>query len=769
MALKAYNNGILAKEIRCVDAGGVERVIREIRKGDTQWWRGEFDPPTIQGAWTKVADGLYQTKAIIPSYTTPGFLNTGKDTNYVVVSFHSYENYVTCEFFGDFERLTPQYGDATNGVSGAFFVTYSWDDAAGSGLQEYVCNLNVFPNSSGKVTSISYQMANTRPGFTEDSSFVSTYGDWWVVQGVNAHNKMCSDAYGYYTESTVDPWGIYGRSEFTWYNEVKSGTGVTNYVCSNNGRSFSVQSLSSSAVLKFCPPGGSESGWVPSEDSYFPASSGWLQREKKDGYLKFFNVNIGRFTEYLPKDMFSASVLQLARTSIGSHLTDAEYENRVVCTLFNETHVEKKSECVELKNKPDYSSIYYGEFWFDVYGIPFVNLSTKEYIFGHYNPSVPFVSGTDSGTTWSYVVSGSNMFDSVITMTYSDGSCTMSLQLNDAWGFQDNTFLTGTYPKANYKYLFDQSTTDYAALLIACVADYGSDVVGDYHEYRLPSGATYVLANTTLVANGTNTSFTPANGYVRGTGHYSESDNTFMFVIRPSSLIGSYYHQIVFNHPNVVTSANSKNLEISANLNYFGTTTYSTPQNSIAEAKRLAPVYWTMGSDPEDRLTSGYDGSRFMTSSSLYCKLSLTCDWDPDNKTYTDSWYEAHYVLPIATATPMTIAKATFMAKALSTGSDLPGIGYVIRLMDLPDHPLVITATPTQSIATNGIMTVTLDRTTGVVTCTSNAKDYLPELPAGSSWSFTKGYTSGPNVIYCYGHPNGRIALKMWTGEWEFY
>ena len=58
MALKAYNNGIRAKEIRCVDAGGVERLIREIRKGDEQWWRGEFDPPTIRGTSTKVADGL---------------------------------------------------------------------------------------------------------------------------------------------------------------------------------------------------------------------------------------------------------------------------------------------------------------------------------------------------------------------------------------------------------------------------------------------------------------------------------------------------------------------------------------------------------------------------------------------------------------------------------------------------------------------------------------------------------------------------------------
>ena len=726
MSLKAYNNGIRAKEIRCVDAGGVERIIREIRKGDVQWWVGEFNPPTIQGTWTKVADGLYQTKAIIPSYTTPRFLDSEKDTNYVVVSFHSYENYVTCEFFGDFERLTPQYGDATNGMSGSFFVTYSWDDTAGSGRQEYVCNLNVFPNSSGEVTSISYQMANTRPGFTEDSSFVSTYGDWWVVQGVNAHNKMCNEAYGYYTESTVDPWGIYGRSEYDWYNEVKSGTGVINYVCSYNGRSFSVQSLSSSAVLKFCPPGGSESGWVPSEDSYFPASSGWLQREKKDGYLKFFNVNNGRLVEYLPKDMFSATALQLARSSIGSHLTDAEYGNRVVCTLFNEMHIEKKSECVELKNKPDYSSSYYSEFWFDVFGIPFINLSTREYIFGHYNPSVPFISGTDSGTTWSYVVSGYSMFDSVITMTYSDGSCMIGLQLSDSWGFQDNTFLTGTYPKANYKYTFDQSAMDYAVLLVACVADYGSDVVGDYHEYRLPSGASYELSTVTWTANGTSTSFNPTNGYVKGTGHYSESEGTFMFVIRPSSLIGSYYHQIVFNHTNVATSANNKNLEISANLNYFGTTTYSTPQNSIAENRKLVPAYWKMGSDPEDRINSSYDGSRYMTSSEIYCTLSVTMDWDEDHNTFTDDWWVGHYILPIATASPMTVAKATFMCATIDTGTTLPGFGSI-------DFAFFRTVSTSSVVITNGTITITMDRSTGVVTMTSTAKNNIP------------GYTSNPS------------------------
>ena len=729
MALKAYNNGIRAKEIRCVDAGGVERIIREIRKGDVQWWVGEFNPPTIQGTWTKVADGLYQTKAIIPSYTTPRFLDTGKDTNYVVVSFHSYENYVTCEFFGDFERLTPQYGDVTNGVSGRFYVAYSWDDAAGSGIQEYVCNLNVFPNSSGTVTSISYQMACRDPMFTEDSSFVSTYGNWWVVQGVNAHNKMCSDAYGYYTESTVDPWGIYGRSEYDWYNEVKyDGTGVTNYVCSYNGRSFSVQSLSSSAVLKFCPPGGSESGWVPSEDAYFPASSGWLQREKKDGYRKFFNVNTGRFVEYLPKDMFSASVLQSARSSIGSHLTDAEYENRVVCTLFNETHLEKKSECVELKNKPGYSSAYYDEFWFDVYGIPFINLSTREYIFGHYNPSFLSIYGTDNDTTWSYVVSGRVMFDSVITMTYSNGSCTMSLSLTpaDYWGWQDNTFLTGTYPKANYKYAFTQDNTEYVSLIVVCVANHGSDVVGDYHEYRLPAGASYALSTVKWTANGTSTSFTPANGYVKGTGHFSEIANTFMFVIRPSSLSGSYYHQIVFNHTNVSTRTNSKNLEISANLNYFGTTTYSTPQNSIAENRKLVPVYWRMGSWPDDRINKSYDGSRYMTSSGINCPLSVTMDWDEGHNTFTDDSWVGHYILPIATASPMTVAKATFMCTAIDEDTTLPGFGK----LDFECDRIVTTSSV---VMTNGTITITMNRSTGVVTITSTAKNNI------------SGYTSNPS------------------------
>ena len=759
MAIKAYNNGIIAKEIRCVDSGGVERIVREIRKGDTQWWVGEFNPPTIQGTWTKVADGLYQTKATIPSYTTPRFLDTEKDTNYVVVSFHSYENYVTCEFFGDFERLTPQYGDATNGISGSFYVTYSWDDATGSGRQEYVCNLNVFPDRYGEVTSISYQMASTSPGFTEDSSFVSTYGDWWVVQGVNAHNKMCSDAYGYYTESTVDPWGIYGRSEYDWYNEVKSGTGVTNYVCSYNGRSFSVQSLSNSAVLKFCPPGGSESGWVASEDAYFPASSGWLQREKKDGYIKFFNVNIGRFVEYIPKDMFSEIVLLLARSSIGSHLTDAEYKNRVVCTLFNETHIEKKSECVELKNKTDYSSDYNSEFWFDVYGIPFINLSTKEYIFGHYNPSVPLVAGTDNGTTWSYVTYGSSMFDSVITMTYSNGSCTMSLQLSNDWGFQDNTFLAGTYPTTNYKYLFDYGNMEYTSLIVACVADYGSDVVGDFHEYRLPTGASYALYTLSLTTNGSIASFAPSAGYVIGTGHFSEADYTFRFIIRPSSLNTTYYHQIVFNHSDVSTSANSKALEISANLNYFGTKTYSTPQNSVAENKKLVPVYWRMGSNIDDRINSSYDGSRYMTSSKLTYPITLTMDWDPEGEVFTDPWWNAYYVLPIATSTPMTVAKAQFMCDVINIDDRLPGVGHI----DSSGFSSVVTSTT--ATFTNGVCTITQDRTTGAITMTSTAKN---NLPSGYTYTYQKDAAYGPCYLLCYGFPDWIIELNMITGDSTF-
>ena len=180
-----------------------------------------------------------------------------------------------------------------------------------------------------------------------------------------------------------------------------------------------------------------------------------------------------------------------------------------------------------------------------------------------------------------------------------------------------------------------------------------SDVVGDYHEYRLPTGASYALSTVKWTANGTSTSFTPANGYVKGTGHFSEIANTFMFVIRPSSIIGSYYHQIVFNHTNVSTSSNSKNLEISANLNYLGTTTYSTPQNSIAENRKLVPVYWTMGSMPDDRINQSYDGSRYMTSSGINCPLSVTMDWDEGHNTFTDDSWVGHYILPIATASPI--------------------------------------------------------------------------------------------------------------------
>ena len=732
MALKAYNNGIRAKEIRCVDAGGVERIIREIRKGDEQWWRGEFDPPTIQGTWTKVSDGLYQTKAVIPSYTTPGFLDDAADTNYVIVSFHSYENTVTCEFFGDFEGLTPQNADATNGLSGNFYVTYSWTDASGNGEQTYKCNLNVFPRSNGMVTECQHRLKIDPTGsFIEDSSFVNSYGSGWVVQGADAHNKMCSDAYGYYSETTVDPWGLDGRTNDTWYNWTNLSTQVVNYICANNGRAFSVKVLSGSVSLMFCPPGGSAAGWVSSEDSKFPSSSGWYQKTKKDGYTKFFNVNNGRFAEYLPKESFRPYLLEIVRSSIGSNLSASEYENRVVCTYFNTTHLETASKVAEGKTNSNVVSIYDTEYWFDVYSIPLVNLSTGEYIFGHYNPSVPFLEFTIDGTSCKYSVTQGSFFDAVITMTFSNGNTAIGLELNQDWGFNPNTFLTSTYPQAKYMYAFDASNTDYVALLIACIADNGTDVVGDFHEYRLPTGATYELKTYTTVANGTSTSFNPTSGYVLGTGYFSEIDDTFKFVIRPSSLIGTYYHQIVFNHTNVATSANNKYLEISANLSYFGTTTYSKPQESISENKRLVPVYWIMGSNPDDRANQSYDGSRYMTSSKITYPITLTMDWCP-GEVFTDDWWNAYYVLPIATSSPMTVAKAKFMCDVPDSSSILPGFGSMSGLN------LSGSITDSSATFTNGVLTITMDRATGVISMTSTAKNNIP------------GYTENPGDFVFY-------------------
>ena len=709
MALKAYNNGIRAKEIRCVDAGGVERLIREIRKGDEQWWRGEFDPPTIQGTWTKVSDGLYQTRASIPSYTTPDFLASDADTNYVIVSFHSYDNYVTCEFFGDFEGLTPHCsGLDDTGLDGGFYVDYTWADASGSYSQMYRCFLNVFPKSNGMVTSCVHGVRNMVNGFTEDSEFVSNYGSDWVVQGASAHAKMCSDAFGYYTENTVDPWGIYGRSEHTWYNEIRSSIGETNYVCADNGRAFSVKVLSSSVVLAFCPPGGSEAGWTESSDSVrFPASSGWYQKTKKDGYTKYFNVSTGQFAEYLPKEMFSTSMLTSVRSCIGTHLSDSEYANRVVCTAYNNIHLVAESKLAERKTNSSLTSNYDSEFWFDLYNIPLVNLSTGSWIFGHYNPSVPFISPTDSGTTWSYTVRGYNFYSALITMTFGTGDCTMTLQLNEDWGFANNTFLTGTFPAANYKYAFDASNSYYDSLLILCVANYGSDVVGDFHEYRLPAGATYALASITFVANGTNSSFTPANGWVKGTVNYTESTGSYTFVIRPYAINGSYYHQIAFNYSTAVgTSANNKNLEISSNLAYYGTTTYSTPQNSIAEAKRVVPVYWQLWAEKQDRANQSLDGTRYFTSSDISFPLNITIDWDESHTTFVYAWGSAHYVLPITTATPMTVAKAKFMCSVPGEYATLPGFGSIGGLN------LTRTVTDTSATLTNGTLTITA--TTGV-------------------------------------------------------
>lgn len=749
MPLKAYNNGVNAKEIRCIDAGGVERIIREIRKGDVQWWLGEFDPPTIQGTWTKVSDGLYQTKAVIPSYTTPSFLESGHDTNYVIVSFHSYENYVTCEFFGDFENLTIHNSDDSNGLSGEFYVTYSWDDASGNGEQLIKCNLNVFPKSNGMVTECQYRLEVDPEGsFVEDSSFVDSYGSGWVVQGTEAHNKMCSDAYGYYSETTADPWGPDGRSDYTWYNWTEIATGVTNYICANNGRAFSVQPLSGSVSVKFCPPGGNESGWTESSDSVrFPSADGWYQKTKKDGYTKYFNVSTGRFAEYLPKEMIRTDVMTRVRNCIGTHLADSEYDDRVVCTAYNNISLTAESKLAERKTNNSLTSPYDSEFWFDLYNIPLVNLSTGDWIFGHYNPSVPFGSPTDNGTTWSYIFIGDNFYDVLITMTFSTGDCTMTLQLNDDWGFADNTFLTGTFPKANYKYVISNDTDLYSALIIVCVANYKTDVVGDFHEYRLPVGATYELKSVSISVNGTTTAYAPGSGYVKGTVRYTDSDGSYVFVIRPYTLIGSFYHRIVFNYSAAVgTTKNSKNLEISSNLAYFGTPTYLTPQNSIDEAKRVIPLYWRLYAYPGDRANQSLDGTRYLTSCDIQVPLNATIDWDESHETYVDEQWSAYYVLPINTASPLTIAKSKFMYAAPNEYSDLPGFG------SLDGSDLESTITDSSAILTNGTLTITMNRATGDVSITSTAKNNIP------------GYTSNPaNFVFYYSGGLRRIYWKDLT------
>lgn len=728
MSLKAYNNGVNVKEIRCVDAGGVERFIREIRKGDVQWWKGESIPPTIQGTWTKVSDGMYQTKAIIPSYTTPLFLESGHDTNYVIVSFHAYDNYVTCEFFGDFENLTIQNSDTSNGLSGEFYVTYSWDDASGNGEQLYKCSLNVFPKSNGMVTKCQHRLEIDPEGsFVEDPSFVDSYGSGWVVQGTSAHNKMCSDVYEYYSETTVNPWGLDGRTNYTWYNWQNSGTQVTNYICANNGRAFSVKILSESTSVKFCPPGGNEAGWTASTDSVrFPAAGGWYQKTKKDGYTKYFNVSTGQFAEYLPKEMFETSMITRVRSCIGTHLSDSEYADRVVCTAYNNFHLVAESKLAERKINSSLTSDYDSEFWFDLYNIPIVNLSTGDWIFGHYNPSVPYGSSTDSGTTWSYTVTGGNFYNALITMTFSTGACTMTLQLDDDWELAKNAFLTGTFPAANYKYVVDNENSLYSSLIIVCVANYKTDVVGDFHEYRLPVGAEYKLEAVTFTSNGTNTNFTPASGWVKGTVSYTEGPGSYVFVINPYSLRNSYYHRIVFNYSAAVGTTNSKYLEISSNLAYFGTSTYLTPQNSIDESKRVIPVYWKLHTSPGDRVDESLDGTRYFTSSSISFPFNVTIDWDESHKTYVDTSGGAYYVLPIKTTAPMTITKAKFMCSVPNEYATLPGFGSIDGI------DLTRTITDSSAILTNGTLTITMNRVTGDISITSTAKNNIP------------GYTSDP-------------------------
>lgn len=745
--IKILNGGTAAKEIRCVDATGVERRILEIRKGDTEWWRGKLDPPSIGGTWEEISDGIYRTKATIASYTDFRFGNTSTDpTNYVISTFNAYENTLDIEFFGDFENVPFEH--SISDVSGNVNILFSYTDANGY-TQKYWFSCNVFPKANGSVTRQSFVIDSIEPGFTEDATFVGTYGPYYVVQGEAGHAAMLNSAYGYADDIT--DWGKYGRSDSTWYNHY---TGVSDdYINAIDGRAFHVASAGSTAVVTFCPPGGIEAGWVASTDTWFPEASGWMQLTKKDGYTKFFNVNTGRFAEFLDKSKVSSAVLSTARSSLGTKMTDEYYEKSVICTLMRETHFSRiiQTSPSSQSGEMDDDSEYYGEHYFDLYTIPFVDMDNRTYVWGHYNPSVPFVDIVDNGDgTMGYTANNYLIYNAQVTFNYSTGDISAKLVINPDWGFVNNTYLTGTYPAANYKCLIDSSNTYYDSLIIACVKDYNDDIVGYFHEYRLPTGFTWSLASTSVKLNGasTATSLTPASGYIRGTCSYGSSIGSFYMVLRPSVLRSSYYHYVVLTHKNVSTSANAKNIEVWANRKYFYAASYETPQNTIDSDKRVYPLYWHVAANLLDGLKYNLEVTRYLVSTETVERgtETITLDWDPDHTVMQDTYRPRRYTVDM-TASPISLTKGTLRFDWID--DDLPvigdalsdGEGYWFEPVDGVDTNVL------KHVSESGVLTITHDRVNGVITCTSTAKNNIP------------GYTDNP----------GRFSFSWQYGESDPY
>lgn len=771
--IKILNGGTAAKEIRCVDATGVERRILEIRKGDIEWWRGKLDPPSIGGTWEEISDGIYRAKATIASYTDFHFGNTSTDpTNYVISTFNAYENTLAIEFFGDFENVPFEH--SISDVSGNVLIPFSY--TANGYTQKYWFSCNVFPDADGSVTRQSFVIDSIDPGFTEDATFVSNYGQYYVVQGEAGHTAMLNSAYGYADDITN--WGKYGRSDSTWYNHY---TGVSDdYINAIDGRAFHVATSGSTAVVTFCPPGGIEAGWVASTDTWFPEASGWLQLTKKDGYTKFFNVNSGRFVEFLDKSKVSSTVLSMARSSLGTKMTDEYYENSVICTLMTEKYFSGIIQTApsDLSGEMDDDSDYYGEYYFELYTIPFVDIDNRTYMWGQYNPSVPFVNIVDNGDgTMGYTVDNHLLYYAQMTFNYSTGDISAKLVANPDSGLANNTYLTGTYPAANYKYFIDQSNEYYVALVIACVKDYNDDIVGYFHEYRLPTGFTWSLTSTSVKLNGasTATSLTPANGYVRGTCSYGSSVGSFYMVLRPSVLRNSYYHYVVSTHKNVSTSANAKNIEVWANRKYFYKEAYETPQDSIEYGKKVYPLYWHVADNTLDGLKQNLEVTRYLVSTETVSRgtETITLDWDPDHTVMQATDRPRRYTVDITASTiRLTIGTLRFdwieydlpiIGSALADDAES---GYYFEPADGVDTNVL------KHVSESEVLTITHDRVNGVITCTSTAKNNIPGYTTNPEqfsfyWMFPESNPYHFRYLGVYAYGGGRYLLDMVTGEYE--
>lgn len=722
--IKLLNNGKLTREIRCVDSTGVERRISEIRKGDSKWWMGEYDPPAGV-EWEKIAEGMYQTKAFLISSSSSEIVHSDSNpTNYVVSTFNAYENTLDIEFFGDFENVPFEHDPKD--LSGNVSIGFSYTDNTGY-TQRYVFSCNVFPKNAWytdfpPVREQEFTISGEVPSFTEDESFTNQYGHGWVVQGVAGHNAMLSNAYGY--DDNVTNWGSDRQCGIEWYNKYNGAS--DDYVCSINGRALHVATSGSTATVVFCPPGGQESGWVSSTDSWFPSASGWLQLTKKDGYKKFFNVNTGRFAEFLDKSKIAGNVLTFARASISTKMSDEFYNKSVVCTLITEKHISDmiQSSPDNLSSEMEYDdSEYSGEVYFDLFSIPFVDLASRTYMYGHYNPSIPAITVTDNGDdTMSYTVKDYHiLYDSKITFNYVNGSISSSLVIRE-W-LKTNGFLTRTFPAENYVYGFAQPNDDYVSLIIACVKNYGSDVVGNYHEYRLPSGYVWALASNS------------STGYVEGTGEYDSFDGSFTLKIRPSQTYSTYYHLFSSTHKDSTTT--NRRMEIWANRTFYYKTPYTYPQSTVAEADRVIPLYWHKAKGWIDALDLSVDSSLYLVSNSngSFYDVTVKIDWDPDNTVYKEkSGVKRYHISLKESYVRVTAAKYRFEAhqfvKYLPVVGDTltdGGSNYYFSFYD--DVP------PTDKVfytSGSGKMTIEFDRINGVYTCTSTAKNNLP------------GYTENP-------------------------